>query len=216
MLDMIEGICSSKWFNAPSKLRCSVRPGNPRFAIMTGDNATGKSLARKILHNRYHDQKITFINTSQEGRATPGIQRAFMYGDQAENSTGQNSAHTLIKALKTAANRPENEPCALCIDEPETGCSDDTQASIGAYLADQIPNLGDACKGVFIITHSKVIVDTLLPLNPTHWHFGDTYQSLHDWRNAQPIARRSLEEIVKIGFENHWQIEELIKEGRKK
>ena len=187
---------------------CHLTLGHPTLAVMTGPNVSGKSLARKVLYHIHKDSKIEYIHTSQQARSTGGIMRAFMYGDEAEESTGYNSIGTLLGAFKTAKARTAS--VSILFDEPEIGCGEELQAAIGVRIAQEInaiPNLA----ALFVVTHSRYVVKQLLSLSPTHLRLGDGEYSLQEWceREVTPVV--SLESLRETGIERWRAVEKLLK-----
>ena len=153
MLELVRDIAASRWFQDPSPFRCCVQPVHPRLCVITGPNASGKSLVRKILAARYQQNHVEYIHTSQEKRASSsGIQRVFIYGDEAEDSTGFNSVKMVLTAIRTGQGR--EKPFGLMLDEPEIGCSEETAAAIGIRVARDLETMTHL-DGLYIITHSR-------------------------------------------------------------
>ena len=122
MFSLIENILNGRWFKEPSPFRCKLEKNHSKLCVITGPNASGKSLLRKILHNHHHDKKIEYIVTSQEKRcASSGIERVLIYGSDEDESTGCNSIKTLLKVIKTGKSRESS--FSIMLDEPEIGCS---------------------------------------------------------------------------------------------
>jgi hypothetical protein len=196
MLELVRDIAASRWFQDPSPFRCCVQPVHPRLCVITGPNASGKSLVRKILAARYQQNHVEYIHTSQEKRASSsGIQRVFIYGDEAEDSTGFNSVKMVLTAIRTGQGR--EKPFGLMLDEPEIGCSEETAAAIGIRVARDLETMTHL-DGLYIITHSRALVARLLQLEPTHWRLEDD-ETLTNWafRLTRPVE--SLEDLIKTG-----------------
>ena len=156
MLELVRDIAASRWFQDPSPFRCCVQPGHRRLCVITGPNASGKSLVRKILAARYQQSDVEYIHTSQEKRSSSsGIQRVFIYGDEAEDSTGFNSVKMVLTAIRTGQGR--EKPFGLMLDEPEIGCSEETAAAIGIRVARDLETMTHL-HGLYVITHSRALV----------------------------------------------------------
>ncbi len=205
----IEDIVASRWFRDPSPFRCRVDWGHPRLTVITGDNASGKSLLRKILSNEYRDQGIEFIHTSQTGRARSGIERMFIYGSEEDDSTGFNSVRTLLGVLRTA--RERTGPVVIMLDEPEIGCSDETAAALGQRLARDLDGLSNlhAC---YVVSHSRCLVRPLLGLAPTHWRLSEQPMSLEAWVDRPVSPEAPLEGLVALGRERWRAVQRIVKE----
>lgn len=75
------------------------------------------------------------------------------------------------------------------LDEPEIGCSEETQAAIGLKVASTIDSMSNL-HGMYIVTHSRLLVKHLCQtVKPTHWRLGDDGLSLDQWvcRDVTPI-----------------------------
>src|ERR1700753_1086144 len=100
MFEIIDGILAGRWFQGLSPFRCVVDKAHPKLCIITGGNVSGKSLLRKVIHTQYSSRKIEYISVSQEARcSSSGIERAFIYGSEEDESTGYNSVKTLLAAI---------------------------------------------------------------------------------------------------------------------
>ena len=201
MLELISSVAASRWFQDPSPFKCAVQPGHSRLCVITGPNASGKSLVRKILAARYRQMGTEYIHTSQEKRSSSsGIQRVFIYGDEAEDSTGFNSVKMVLTAIQTGQGR--EKPFGLMLDEPEIGCSEETAAALGIRVARDLDSMS-LLHGLYVITHSRALVMRLLPLEPTHLRLEDDL-SLTTWafRLTRPVE--SLEDLVKTG-QDRWR-----------
>lgn len=185
MIDIIKGIVEGRWFKEPSPFRCSLQIGHPKLCVITGKNASGKSVIRKILHNHHDDHKLKYMVLSQEGRcASGGFERLFLYGTEKDESTGYNSVKMLLKAIQSG--QSWEQPFGMMIDEPEIGCSEETQAAMGLRIArdfDTLPQLN----GMFIITHSRQLVKNLLSVKPTHWRLEEDGLSLEQWVEREVV-----------------------------
>lgn len=105
-----------------SPFRASLSESDPRIVLIVGENASGKSLAFRLLQQICGDHSIVAIDLSIRTRAGLGrgemshMKRAFMYGDEYERSTGATSASVVRRAF---ANLDREQPAALLMDEPE-------------------------------------------------------------------------------------------------
>ena len=208
MFDVIDDIVVGRWFKSPSPFRCAVEKAHPKLCVITGPNTSGKSLLRKVIHNRYHERKMEYMAVSQEQRcSSTGIQRLMVYGTETDESTGYNSIKMLLKAIQTGQAREKS--FAIMLDEPEIGCSDETQAGIGLRIASQIdtmPNL----HGMYIVTHSRQLVKYLLQtVKPTHWRLGEDGLSLEQWANRD-VAPTDLDALLAEGKEKWHAVNAMI------
>ena len=212
MQDVIEEIISCRWFsgeNAP--FACDFTLQNPNLILITGPNASGKSLLRKILHGRVNKKDMIYVNTSQQGRCTGGIERAFIYGSEAEESTGFNS----IKQIKKCFNsiKQYEKPCVVMLDEPEIGCSEEVQAAMGIRIADELSRIEDIpmLQCFFIITHSRQLVKYISSANPSHWRLSGDNMTLEQFVNRE-IAPADLDKITEESNEKWRAVAKMIEE----
>lgn len=145
--------CLDNIFNALDKFHCG------EVFVLTGENGTGKSLIRKVLHQQLKKsdgEDVEIAALSMDLRAGLGDgsgSRAFI-ADVDWSCTSENSLHNLKGILK-ATDR------FIVLDEPEVGMSDSLQMSIGVWLSEKLQEVITRNKGVLIITHSKPLVRSL-------------------------------------------------------
>ena len=135
-----------------------------KFIILTGDNATGKSLIRRVLWSRVQslkpdgrDRGKYIVDTSMERRtgsyeglgALSGVFR-----DTPWTATSENSIHGMEQVVKITDR-------FLVFDEPEIGCSLELQAGMADYINKHKSEIIENSLGLLIITHSKIIVERL-------------------------------------------------------
>lgn len=215
MID-IDSVIKSEWFSFPSPFRATYTAKNPRVCVITGGNASGKSLLRKLIYNEYQDNKTELMHISQAARCRSGIVRGFMYGSEEDESTGFNSTKTILKLIQTANSR--DNQYGILLDEPEIGCGEELQAGLGFRMMCAIK---DSCKNMdtcFVISHSKQFVQQLFALNPSHIHLMSSphdYMSLTNWCKRDIVPLMDLEGLV---VRNHagWQFVQSIINKRKK
>jgi energy-coupling factor transporter ATP-binding protein EcfA2 len=163
-----------------------------KVTILTGKNASGKSLVRKLLQQNLSealDKKKVFIpHASQEirTRSNPGMGAlSSMSHDLEWLATSQNTLHTIDMVFKS-----EN-PDLIVIDEPEIGLGEELQLGMASYLNEKIK---DAKCGVLIITHSKHIVKNLVHDNFVNLEGMDEQQWLN--REIKPVSIEEFKEYA--------------------
>ncbi len=213
MFDLIDGVNDGRWFKEPSPFRCVVQKADHRVCVITGPNVAGKSLLRKVLHNHYEDAKISYKAISQEGRcASVGIQRLLVYGTEQDESTGYNSVKMLRKMVQSSQEYKDQH--AFMLDEPEIGCSEETQAGMGDWLGQMVPTMTNL-HTLFVVTHSRLFVKYLLRhLIPTHWRLSEDGMTLDQWV-CREIVPTDLEEMVEMSKERWHAVNTMIKQGKK-
>ena len=172
-------------------------PGEHKILILTGDNASGKTLFAKLLQQKARDlHKMTSFFVGMNTRTVGGIRRAFMYGDDTEDSTGSISVNAINGCLRTCRGT-EDEHYAV-LDEPGIGLSDSFLAPlgtvIGRFAKEEIP---EQTKGLILITHSRSLVKSICGYcKPYHIRFGDKL-SLEEWiKNGSPV--KTEEELLNL------------------
>lgn len=156
----------------------SIQPH--RLTILTGPNASGKSLIRKQLTYYLMDSLglprdkpcVASISLSSRMSRSDGVPNLFY--EDAEEATSVNSIRLLKAVLKTSDRY-------LVFDEPEIGMSEETQLATALFLNDKKKELLDRNLGILLITHSRVIAanidnDDFLSVDPQ-------YTSKEAWLN---------------------------------
>jgi hypothetical protein len=175
-------------------------PKKTKLLVVTGSNATGKSFFGRLVAAycktpKAMNNKIECIRVGMEIRATEGFHRAFvLQGMESEESTGVNSVHMLRGALRTAKSREHDN--ILVIDEPDIGLSEAYSVAMGEYIAKEMDDLSPLTKLVVLITHSRHIVEALLPFKPAHLRFGDL-MTLEEWVEFGPPPK-SVEDLLNL------------------
>ena len=134
--------------------------------ILTGDNASGKSLLRKLLWSRLleqlpdRDPKKLIIDMSMERRtgsyASLGALSG-MFRDNDVTATSCNSIH-FIKMITNYQNEKEKDKRYLVFDEPEVGCGEEVQLGLALWINKMREYIVTNTLGLLIITHSRHIV----------------------------------------------------------
>lgn len=164
------------------------RPGDVPLVVITGENASGKSLMRRAIHQILGRHKIECIGLSMEGRKRGGIESAMIYGDEGSNSTGSNSSHTITTAIRTSISREREH--AIMWDEPDIGLSDNYAAGAGLKIAEFITNPPKNLIFAGLITHSRPLVQQVVALNP-HQLAINTKQTVQEWLD-EPIIPKNI------------------------
>jgi hypothetical protein len=149
-----------------SPFRGTLVTGDERVLVVTGENASGKSLAFRLIMQLANSGGVEPIPISIRERTASGtdemarMKRAFAYGDEETSSTGSVSARVVqsgFDALDTRA-----VPAILALDEPEIGLSDGYARALGEYIGARAQGMaGNAC-GVMVVTHSRALARGLL------------------------------------------------------
>lgn len=178
-----------------------VHAGDRRLVVVTGENASGKSLLFRILAAKINEAGALPVTLSIRERTgsgsgeMAGFRRIAMFGEEYEQSTGATSVTALQTAFKNL-DRPQGS--VLGLDEPELGLSDGYAAALGRYVAEQIKALPRACSGVVVVTHSRSLVAGLVAGRRTAPTFVSVGQdvTLKQWL-AEPEVR-TVDELLAL------------------
>ena len=201
MEELLEDVAENRLTaSAGGPLHVTLTKGAPesKLTIMVGDNAGGKSLMIKFLASLLNKQNTEPLQVSMRYRTQGGIARAFMYGDDSEESTGAVSLHAVEGALRTAKGR--KSPCWVMLDEPDTGLSDSYCRALGTFLSEHANELpGENFEAMVVVTHSKTLVQSLLANARHRPHFiavgeHQVGQTVESW--LADSSERSVEELL--------------------
>lgn len=172
-----------------------------RIAIVTGPNASGKSIVRRLFSYKCEQANIAKMHFSQQARSTSGFQRAFVYGgSEDEDATGQISCNAIVAAFRNMR-KWEQEHVAI-YDEPELGLSEEVQLGVAEFMRDQFQDWPPKCLGFIVMTHSRYIVRALKDLPETAFvNLGGQYNTADEWL-ARPIVAIAPSTVIESGRSN--------------
>lgn len=205
MLTMLrEMVHGSRLFAAQGgPLHGALEEGHPdsRALVLVGPNASGKSLAVRLLSSWLNEEKVEPLQVSMRYRTQAGIHRAFMFGPfgDAEDSTGNVSVNAIQGAVRTARGRESAH--WLFFDEPDIGLSEGYAWAMGAFLAQAVnEGPGPRTQGVVLVTHSRELVRSFFEHCRDTPHFMDmSPQQLHrdEWLGMP--QRQSVADLLSLG-----------------
>lgn len=192
--------------------------GKDPLVVMVGDNASGKSFARRLVTQVCRKVEVESIHISMERRAgadVTGGMRGFIYGTEDWKSTGENSVGTVLGGIRTCQGR--EKPHIMFWDEPDIGLSDSWAAGVGVAIRKFVETPPEHTRAVFVVTHSKALVSQLLPVEPHYIYFGDGEApvSLAHWIE-QPVIPRDIEELAELSHKRFKKIQKILDGVRKK
>lgn len=158
-----------------------------KIVIIYGDNASGKSLFSSIIHSLARDEKIAVRSASMGNRTRSGIEKAFIFGDESQQSTGATSVQVSKLCLNSML---KDDKLSLAIlDEPDVGLSGFYAPAMGEYIANTLNNADDK-KGLILVSHSVPLITRFLEvINTDVSRFGiNTDLPLEDWLKRDDIA----------------------------
>ena len=136
--------------------------------ILTGDNATGKSLIRKTLWQHINDllgiekQKSFISDISMERRT--GLHPELGGGGVLLRDCGWTpTSMETYRYIKGVFQTLNNDKRFIVLDEPEIGASKEVQKAFAKYINNFYEDIHDdnKCYGLLVITHSDEIIKNL-------------------------------------------------------
>lgn len=164
----------------------AIEAGNPRFVVVTGENAGGKSFLVRYL-SQSQPREVEVIPISIRLRTSPGMQRGMVFGDETRSSTGQVSARVVQTALKTI--RERGTPTLLVLDEPDLGLGVGYQVAMGEMITAFARDLPTSTVGVAVVTHCRGMVSRMLVASPTLVRVGDDLRPTGRWLRDGDMPR---------------------------
>jgi DNA repair ATPase RecN len=177
---------------------------NPRALVITGENAGGKSLAVAILRQlsaelaKLEDGKLEVMDIGMNRRVAAGIERSFIFGHEATESTGNVSIRTAIRGIENS--RARDQPHWLILDEPDIGVGDGYHQAIGQYFADFAKTLHPACMGFAVVTHSREIAREIVAAGASSLRVGPDLRPVHEWLEHGD-RHKSIEDLLALRVE---------------
>jgi hypothetical protein len=190
-----------------SPFHASVAGRAAKLVVVTGENASGKSLfvrvAGSVLRTKDGALPVSVSIRERTGGGSSdmgGIARSMMFGDEQENSTGAVSARVADTAITNNLTRESGS--MLILDEPEIGLSDAFARAMGEHLGRQANRLPRGCRGVIIVTHSRSLVTGLVEgfgKTPTHAAVTAEQPATADLQRwLQTSEHRTVEELLAL------------------
>lgn len=174
--------------------------------VVTGANASGKSLsflvisqlARGLAKSEKFGLEIMDIGMGRRTRS--GIERAFMFGDEDMDSTGNISIKVVQTAVSTSRGRQGFH--YVMLDEPDIGVGEEYHSALGEFLAGFSNPLPETCLGFVVATHSRVIARKLLEAGASSLRLGEGAVPMREWI-ANGTADKSMEELLALKDISH-------------
>lgn len=151
-----------------------------KTTLLTGKNASGKSLIWKLIQSRLGRElkrKPKFVHASQQLRtaSNPSLGAFSSFAHDLEwLATSDNTVHMLKNVLK------HKNLDYLVLDEPEIGMGEELQLGLGDWLNEELEGREH---GVLIICHSRLLVNLL----KYDSFINIEGMSEHEWLNRTPI-----------------------------
>ena len=200
--------------------------GGERLVVITGENASGKSLFFKVMSAMAKSKAgISPITISIRERTGAGLsemssfRKTVMFGDEDEQSTGTTSVRTMLSGFKSARSWAEDGKIPLLfLDEPEIGLSPEYAKALGKLIAKETSLLPETSAGTVVVTHNRKLVEGLVDeygLVPSLVHMGSP-STLDEWLVS--TNEKSVEELLglqAIERERRSMVDRFLSEKRK-
>lgn len=209
--DLTQGLIEDTLFftHEDCPFKAAAFDGDRRVLVITGENAAGKSFLFKALSAEFNALDILPVTLSIRERTGGGtfemsrMRQMFIYGDEADQSTGATSARVVKSGFHNAGR--EDRPGVLMLDEPEMGLSDGYARALGELIGQKARTpeadggMNDACHGVVVVSHNRPLVDGLiqgLGGTPAFVNMNAEPLTLNDW--LLKTERRSIADLEKL------------------
>lgn len=179
----------------PLQRNVQMTEGAVPVMLIGGINASGKSIMASVVETAAKKCGFGKRTVSMTNRTSSGFQRAMIFGDESDSSTGVNSVAAVINGLKSS--KTDNKPCVLVLDEPDIGLSEEYAGALGEYIAAHMIEPDHNLKLIVIISHSRALYRRLLqalPYQPHTAFLGDKSRTFMDWLKS-PVPHFGPEEI---------------------
>jgi hypothetical protein len=166
------------------------------LVLITGESASGKSFVCSYLGmlaqaSDPERRPTEFMHVGMNLRAASGMQRALMFGNEAQNSTGAISVRTMLTGFSNSRNRERTH--ILCLDEPDIGLSEDAAEGCGDMIADFARTPPPRLAGLIVVTHSRAIARAVMTLDPIRIRVGADAGTTEHWlEHRRPVAVETL------------------------
>ena len=189
---------------------------NARIMVVTGNNASGKSLVRRMYQKSGKEHKMEVIHISIEGRSGSGGfggMKSFVYGSEDDEATGLNTARTLVAGFKTFRGRTTS--VLGVYDEPEIGMSEELQHGMVDFIVRNAADWPEQLQGLILMTHSRIIAEGVCRRceNTAFVNLGGLYPTIDSWLNRE-IIPISLEDALAGGDERWSAVQKLFNEKK--
>ncbi len=185
-LDIINSVGESYLFGPDTPCPVLIEPRQlERVWVISGENAGGKSLfCRAVQQLTVNDSKeagtpVEVMRVGMDMRTTSGVQRALMFGNESNDSTGKNSISCLMAGMRTAEGR--EHPHWLVLDEPDIGVGEGYRHAIGELFAQFGNNLPENTLGFIVVTHAREIAAPMVAAGASSVRVGDDLRPVSEW-----------------------------------
>lgn len=169
-----------------------------KITVLTGDNASGKSLIRKLLWQSVCEQTNddrkpaqAIVDMSMERRTGSYASLGALSGIFRDDSWVATSVASIrfIENITHYTEEKQINKRYLVFDEPEVGCGEEVQLGIANFINSKKEYFEKYTLGVLIITHSKHIVKNI----ECDEFFNLEGKTKEEWLNREIVAKDPIE-----------------------
>lgn len=193
--DAIAGtLAEVDYFGSDGPVPAEVEYGHPKFALVTGENASGKSFVVRGLGEKLRDRhpNLEILAVTMSLRSQGGFSRALLFGDEQRDSSGRISIKAVLAGLHACRDRQDDH--VLVLDEPDIGLAESYAGALGTYLAAFVEDMPIRTLGLVVVTHSRPLVREVIAAEPASIRVGEDRRPLEQWLREGPLPR-GLEDI---------------------
>lgn len=164
--------------------KMNIVDNNSALTFIYGENASGKSfIARcfEMVARARKPSKLSVRSVSVANRTSSGVEKAMIFGNESEQSTGETSVSVMKLALRSLAN--DSGEGVVILDEPDLGLSPKYSRALGRYIAEFIMEHEKNGKALFVISHNDTFIESVIKHynNPYNSVGVDTDLTLREW-----------------------------------
>lgn len=164
--------------------KMNIVDNNSALTFIYGENASGKSfIARcfEMVARARKPSKLPVRSVSVANRTSSGVEKAMIFGNESEQSTGETSVSVMKLALNSLAN--DSGDGVVILDEPDLGLSPKYSRALGRYIAEFILEHEKNGKALFVISHNDTFIESVIKHynNPYNSVGVDTDLTLREW-----------------------------------
>ena len=179
-----------------------------RLLVITGDNASGKSVMASVVGAAFRDramrggkQKVEVVPVTMRARTDDGGARLFLFSGDGYFATGAVSVGAAVKGLDRLGDHPGS---LVVLDEPEVGLAPGYAYAMGSLIADRVGSLPAGDGGVVLVSHSRELVRGVVEGlgeagEPSFIHLGAP-TTITEWITTTPT--KTIEDLLALPDNN--------------
>jgi hypothetical protein len=147
-----------------------------KLLVITGENASGKSMIRRFISSLAKKNNIEPISVSPELKQNGGIASCFIFGDESWKASGCIAANVVMGAISNSQKREHQH--IVILDEPDMGMSDNLAAGCSKKITEYCSISPKNLKLFVVITHRKAMMEVFQKEGCSHMRVGDNKSDL--------------------------------------